>query len=94
MGHIGALPGRFRELLGNDPEVTARLDAKALDACFDLDHYLRGVDALFARAERAEGSALPEATNADAGGHASGLRRAAAGSAGPRKRMRRERARS
>src|SRR5688500_15410049 len=35
MGNIGALPGRFRELLGNDADVTARLDAKALDACFD-----------------------------------------------------------
>ena len=50
MGHVGALPGRFRELLGQDPEVTARLDAKALDACFDLDHHLRHVPAILERA--------------------------------------------
>ena len=41
MGTIGALPGRFRELLGQDPDVTSRLDATTLDACFDLDHHLR-----------------------------------------------------
>src|SRR5262249_59657564 len=40
MGQVGALPGRFRELLGNDPEITKRLDGTALDACFDLDHHL------------------------------------------------------
>jgi adenylosuccinate lyase len=50
MGHAGALPGRFRELLGQDPEVTARLDAKALDACFDLDHHLRHVPEILERA--------------------------------------------
>jgi adenylosuccinate lyase len=50
MGHAGALPGRFRELLGQDPEVTKRLDAKALDACFDLDHHLRHVPEILERA--------------------------------------------
>jgi adenylosuccinate lyase len=50
MGHAGALPGRFRELLGADPEVSARLDAKALDACFDLDHHLRHVPEILERA--------------------------------------------
>jgi len=50
MGHAGALPGRFRELLGQDPEVTARLSAAALDACFDLDHHLRHVPEILERA--------------------------------------------
>jgi len=49
-GHVGARPGRFRELLGNDPEVTQRLDAKALDACFDLEHHLRHVPEILERA--------------------------------------------
>jgi adenylosuccinate lyase len=49
-GHVGARPGRFRALLGADPEVTARLDPQALDACFDLAHHLRHVDAILARA--------------------------------------------
>jgi len=50
MGHVGALPGRFRELLGQDPDVTTRLDAKTLDACFDLDHHLRHVPEILERA--------------------------------------------
>jgi adenylosuccinate lyase len=49
-GAVGALPGRFRELLGSDPDVSARLDAKALDACFDLDHHLRHVGEILDRA--------------------------------------------
>jgi adenylosuccinate lyase len=49
-GAVGALPGRFRELLGQDAEVTARLDGKALDACFDLDHHLRHASAILDRA--------------------------------------------
>jgi adenylosuccinate lyase len=49
-GHAGALPGRFRELLGTDPDVGARLDAKALDACFDLEHHLRHVPEILDRA--------------------------------------------
>jgi adenylosuccinate lyase len=49
-GHAGALPGRFRELLGTDKDVSARLDAPALDACFDLEHHLRHVPAILERA--------------------------------------------
>jgi adenylosuccinate lyase len=49
-GAVGALPGRFRELLGQDPEVAARLPAAALDACFDLDHHLRHAPAILERA--------------------------------------------
>ena len=54
MGAIGALPGRFRELLGADPDVASRLDAATLDRCFDLDHHLRHAPAIL---ERALGSA-------------------------------------
>ena len=32
------------------PDVTARLDAAALDACFDLDHHLRHAPAILDRA--------------------------------------------
>jgi len=49
-GHVGARPGRFRELLGKDPEVSQRLDAKALDACFDLEHHLRHAPEILERA--------------------------------------------
>jgi adenylosuccinate lyase len=49
-GHAGALPGRFKELLATDPDVSARLDAAALDACFDLDHHLRHVGEILDRA--------------------------------------------
>jgi adenylosuccinate lyase len=49
-GAVGALPGRFRELLGADKEVAARLDSQALDACFDLDHHLRHAPAILERA--------------------------------------------
>jgi len=49
-GLAGAVPGRFRELLGKDPDVSARLDAKALDACFDLDHHLRFAPHILERA--------------------------------------------
>lgn len=41
----------FREALAGDPEVAAALAPEALAACFALDHYLRSVDAIFARAE-------------------------------------------
>ena len=53
-GTVGARPGRFRELLGDDPDVTSRLDAKALDACFDLDHHLRHAPEILERALRSE----------------------------------------
>jgi adenylosuccinate lyase len=49
-GVAGAKPGRFRELLGADPDVSSRLDAAALDACFDLEHHLRHVPAILDRA--------------------------------------------
>jgi adenylosuccinate lyase len=43
----GAL--QLRELLGADPEVTARLSAEALDGLFTLDHHFARIDAIFAR---------------------------------------------
>ena len=49
-GVTGAKPGRFRELLGKDPDVSSRLDPAALDACFDLDHHLRHAPAILERA--------------------------------------------
>ncbi|RMH41866.1 MAG: adenylosuccinate lyase [Deltaproteobacteria bacterium] len=42
--------GSFRELLGADPDVSARLSPAELDALFDLDHHLRHVDHIFRRA--------------------------------------------
>ncbi|MCW5808421.1 MAG: adenylosuccinate lyase [Deltaproteobacteria bacterium] len=50
VGQVGASPGRFRALLGADAEVAARLDAAALDACFDLAHHLRHAPAILERA--------------------------------------------
>ena len=49
-GQIGAKPGRFRALLGADPEVASRLDTRALDGCFDLEHHLRHAPAILERA--------------------------------------------
>ncbi|HTR96695.1 MAG TPA: adenylosuccinate lyase [Candidatus Acidoferrales bacterium] len=40
----------FREALAADPEVSARLDPGRLAACFELEPFLRNVDAIFARA--------------------------------------------
>ena len=37
-------------LLGGDDEVRGRLDASALDACFDLEHALRHCDEIVDRA--------------------------------------------
>ena len=42
--------GKFRDLLGADPDVGKQLTAAELDAAFDLDHHLRWVDAIFERA--------------------------------------------
>ena len=42
--------GDLRTLLGADAEVTAALDATALDACFDEAHHTRHVDRLLQRA--------------------------------------------
>jgi adenylosuccinate lyase len=50
VGQVGARPGRFRELLGQDAEVTQRLGPDALDACFDLGHHLRHVAHIMQRA--------------------------------------------
>jgi adenylosuccinate lyase len=49
-GEVGARPGRFRELLGADPEIAARLDAAELDALFDLEHHLRHAPEILERA--------------------------------------------
>lgn len=46
----GPPPGRFRALLGADPDVAQHLDAAALDACFDLAHHLRHAPAILNRA--------------------------------------------
>jgi adenylosuccinate lyase len=46
----GPPPGRFRALLGADPDVAQHLDAAALDACFDLAHHLRHAPAILSRA--------------------------------------------
>jgi adenylosuccinate lyase len=50
MGVAGALPGRFRELLGHDAEVTSRLSREQLDACFDLEHHVRHAQHILDRA--------------------------------------------
>ena len=39
----------LRQALGEDAEITAKLDAATLDRCFDLDHQLQQVPALFER---------------------------------------------
>jgi len=39
----------FKDLLGSDPEVQARLSPKDLDEAFDLDRELRHAPAIFAR---------------------------------------------
>jgi len=49
-GETGARPGRFRALLGADPEVSSRLDVAALDAAFDLEHHLRHAPHILERA--------------------------------------------
>lgn len=46
----GPRPGRFRALLGADPDVAARLTPGQLDACFDLAHHLRHAPMIIARA--------------------------------------------
>jgi adenylosuccinate lyase len=42
--------GRFRDLLGADPDVNSRLTPAQLDAEFDLQHHLRHVDVILNRA--------------------------------------------
>ena len=41
--------GTLRALLAEDPEVTARLDAHALDEVFDLQHHLRHTEVILER---------------------------------------------
>jgi adenylosuccinate lyase len=50
LGQVGARPGRFRELLGADPDIAARLGPDELDALFDLEHHLRHAPAILERA--------------------------------------------
>jgi adenylosuccinate lyase len=42
--------GRFRDLLGADPEIGARLAPVDLDSAFDLDHHLRHAELILNRA--------------------------------------------
>jgi adenylosuccinate lyase len=42
--------GRFRDLLGADAEIAARLSPAQLDAAFDLDHHLRHARTILERA--------------------------------------------
>ena len=42
--------GRFRELLGADPEIASRLSPADLDTAFDLEHHLRHVEHILDRA--------------------------------------------
>jgi adenylosuccinate lyase len=44
----------FRSALESDPRVTRVLDPATLAACFDLNHLLRNVDAVYARARTPE----------------------------------------
>ena len=46
--------GGFRDLLGADPEIAARLTAADLDSAFDLDHHLRHTDLILRRALQEE----------------------------------------
>ena len=43
----------FRAVLADDPEVTGKLDAEALSACFDLDRAVAGVARTFEALDRA-----------------------------------------
>jgi adenylosuccinate lyase len=54
--------GSFRALLEADGDITARLDAATLDACFDLDHALRHTDTLIDRALAKATQRLPHST--------------------------------
>jgi adenylosuccinate lyase len=42
--------GDFRDLLGRDADIAGRLDAAAIDRCFDLEHALRWAETLVERA--------------------------------------------
>ena len=42
--------GKFRDLLGADKDIAARLDAAEIDRAFDLEHHLRHAGAIIDRA--------------------------------------------
>jgi adenylosuccinate lyase len=42
----------FRELLGRDPDISARLSPEQIDRCFDLQHHLRHAGTIIDRALR------------------------------------------
>ena len=48
--------GKFRDLLGADKDVTARLDAAEIDRAFNLEHHLRHAGAIIDRALAEESS--------------------------------------
>jgi adenylosuccinate lyase len=56
LGHVGAMPGAFRDKLGADPDIAKQLSAAKLDACFDLRHHLRHVPMMIERAIHAGAS--------------------------------------
>ena len=39
----------FKTLLQNDPEVSARIMAKDIESCFDVEPYIKNVDYIFKR---------------------------------------------
>lgn len=41
--------GAFRDLVKADPEITKHMTIEEIDACFDLDYYLKNVDKIFKR---------------------------------------------
>jgi len=48
--------GKFRDLLGADKDIAARLDAADIDRAFNLEHHLRHAGAIIDRALAAENS--------------------------------------
>jgi len=41
--------GDYRELIKKDADISSHLSTEEIDRVFDLNHYLRNVDAVFAR---------------------------------------------
>jgi adenylosuccinate lyase len=41
--------GDYRELINKDADIASRLSKEEIDRVFDLKHYLRNVDKVFAR---------------------------------------------
>ncbi len=66
----GVAPASFSARLAADPEVARRVPAAALRACFDLDHHLQHVPAIFARTlgrkDFPDGAAQPPSGDASA----------------------------